>query len=232
MPVDDQAVDLIGMTPARRPARRETLRDLVRSTVTQRIMDGTYAPGERIIEMRLAEELGTSQGPVREAIRDLASMRLITHEPYRGARVLDITNHELAAAIPVRVQLEVLAVRLGMARLAEDVEPLRSRLEAMRAAAGEDDRYAFAANDAGFHGALVDAADNHVLRDAWDVTGAARLVLVTATRLDLDLAELAEAHVPILSAYEAGDAERAAGELKVHLPRYHVDAVAGLDSAG
>jgi DNA-binding GntR family transcriptional regulator len=57
------------------------------------------------------------------------------------------------------------------------------------------------------------------------VTGAARLVLVTATRLDLDLDELAEAHVPILAACEAGDVGRAAEELRRHLPRYHVEAV-------
>jgi DNA-binding GntR family transcriptional regulator len=211
------------MSPPRAPARRTMLRDEIRTVLTARIMDGTYGPGERLVEMRIAKEFGVSQSPVREAIRDLASLRLITHEPYRGTRVRALSLGELRAVVPVREALEVVAVRLGMARLSADLSPLRERLEAMRQAAAKGDRHAFAVNDAGFHASLVAAADNPVLRDAWEVVGAARHVFVTASRLDLDLGVLAETHVAIIAACARGDAEEAAAELHAHLRRYGLD---------
>ncbi len=197
-------------------------------------MDGTYAPGERLLEMRIASEFGVSQSPVREALRDLVSLRLIVYEPYRGTRVRTLDLDELRAVVPVREALEVLAVQLGIAALVEDPGELRARLEAMRLAATRGDRHAYAVNDEGFHASLVAAAGNPVLNDAWAVVGAARHVFVTASRLDLDLGVLAETHAPILAACERGDADEAGAELRVHLRRYGLGAEspASADSTG
>src|ERR671935_3263117 len=97
---------------------RPTLRDQIKDALLQRILHGTYAPGERIVEIRVAHEFGVSQAPVREALRELEILRLIVSEPFRGARVRDVTPEEIAQAYPVRAALEELAARLAAEALA------------------------------------------------------------------------------------------------------------------
>ena len=70
-------------------------------------------PGERLVETRIAQELGTSQAPVREALRDLELLRLVESEPFRGARVRPFGDSELVEIYPVRAVLEELAARLA-----------------------------------------------------------------------------------------------------------------------
>src|SRR3954447_6314261 len=96
---------------------RSVLRDQVKDVIVERILDGTYAAGERIVEMRVAEELGVSQAPVREALRELELLRLVVSEPCRGARVREITTDELAEISPGRAALEEVAARAAAPRL-------------------------------------------------------------------------------------------------------------------
>src|ERR671928_1603067 len=70
---------------------RAVLRDQIKDVLLQRILDGHYSPGQRIVETRVAEEFGVSQAPVREALRELEILRLVVSEPFRGARVRDVT---------------------------------------------------------------------------------------------------------------------------------------------
>ena len=85
---------------------RSVLREQIKEVIIQRILDGTYAPGDRVVELALVQELGVSQAPVREALRDLEAMRFIESEPYRGARVRQVTHKELTETYPVRAALE------------------------------------------------------------------------------------------------------------------------------
>ena len=72
---------------------------------------GELQPGERLVETRIAQELGTSQAPVREALRDLELLRLVESEPFRGSRVRAFGEDELIEVYPVRASLEELAAR-------------------------------------------------------------------------------------------------------------------------
>src|SRR6201989_3043758 len=90
---------------------RPMLRDQIKDAILERILAGDYAPGERIVETRIAQEFGVSQAPVREALRELEQMRFIVSEPFRGARVREVTKEELAEITPVRAALEELAAR-------------------------------------------------------------------------------------------------------------------------
>jgi DNA-binding GntR family transcriptional regulator len=157
---------------------------------------------------------------VREALRELESIGLVVHEPFRGARVRDQQPRELLDVFPVREALETLAVRLALPRLSRDASALRERLEGMRAAAGADDRNAFFGHDAGFHGAIVAAAKNTWLTDAYGAIAVDQHVFVMITRLRLDLAEVAESHVPLLEAIEAGELGPAVGEVRAHLAAF------------
>src|SRR5919107_2952392 len=107
--------------PAAAVVHRTMLRDQIKDVLMQRILDGVYGPGERIVETRVAEEFGVSQAPVREALRELELLRLVVSEPFRGARVRDVTAQELAEIYPVRAALEEVAARGAAAGLDGDV---------------------------------------------------------------------------------------------------------------
>lgn len=211
---------------------RKVLREQIRELLTARIFSGHYQPGERLVETRIATEVGTSQAPVREALRELENLGLVDHEPFKGTRVRDPRPEELLAVFPVREALETLAIKLATGRLAKDPSALRERLAGMRAAAKAGDAHGFIANDAGFHAAIVHAADNRPLLDAWNAIGVDRHAYVTITRLELELPEVAESHVPIMEALERGKAGEAAKEMRAHLAGFARQARADNDARG
>jgi DNA-binding GntR family transcriptional regulator len=210
--------------------KRAVLRDQVREWLAARIVNGQYEPGERLVETRIARDLGTSQAPVREALRELENMGLVVHEPYRGTRVRDQKPRELLDVFPVREALETVAVRLALPYLSTDASALHERLDNMRAAAQADDPHAFFTNDAGFHGAIVEAARNTWLTDAYNAIAIDQHVFVMITRLRLDLGEVAESHVPVLRAIETGKLGQAVREVRAHLAAFQRQARADQDS--
>jgi DNA-binding GntR family transcriptional regulator len=118
---------------------RTVLREQIKEILLERILRGELEPGERLVETRLARELGTSQAPVREALRDLQLLRLVESEPFRGARVRAVDDAALLPAFPVRAALEELAAREAARRADGDVAPLEREVEAMRRAAARGD---------------------------------------------------------------------------------------------
>jgi DNA-binding GntR family transcriptional regulator len=188
----------------------------IREILLERIFKGELQPGDRIIELQLANELGTSQAPVREALRELQSLGFVEHEPYRGTRVRRITEEELAEIFPVRAALEELAAQEAASRLNGRVEELEREFEAMRAAAGRKDLQDLAGHDARFHRLIVEAAENKVLLDLWKTLRVEARVVVTALKTDIDLDELAEMHRPLLEALAEGSPEKAGRALRYH----------------
>ena len=93
---------------------RGVLSDAVKERLLEGILDGTYPPGSRIVETRVARELGTSQAPVREALRDLEALGVVEISPFRGARVRRPSLDELLEAYVIRAELEALAARLAV----------------------------------------------------------------------------------------------------------------------
>src|SRR5947209_4717619 len=75
--------------------RRDCMRDQIRKELIKRIVDGTYRPGDRLVELQVAREFNTSQAPVREALRELEALRLVESETYRGTRVREISRREM-----------------------------------------------------------------------------------------------------------------------------------------
>ena len=195
---------------------RAVLGQQIREILLERIFKGELQPGDRIVELQLANELGTSQAPVREALRELQSLGFVEHEPYRGTRVRGITEEELAEIFPVRAALEELAAQEAASRLNGRVEELEREFEAMRAAAGRKDLQDLAGHDARFHRLIVEAAENKVLLDLWKTLRVEARVVVTALKTDIDLDELAEMHRPLLEALAEGSPEKAGRALRYH----------------
>ena len=154
---------------------RTVLREQVKDVLLERILRGELEPGERLVETRLARELGTSQAPVREALRDLELLRLVESEPFRGSRVRAVDDSQLLPVFPVRAALEELAASEA-ARNGSDVGALDDELESMREAAAAADWRTQIAHDVAFHRTMVELAGNE----------AAAAVLARARRRGLD----------------------------------------------
>jgi DNA-binding GntR family transcriptional regulator len=195
------------------------LREQVKGLLLGRILSGEYAPGERLVETRIAQELGTSQAPVREALRELESMRFIESEPFRGARVRAISLREILEVYPVRSALEEIAAREAVSRL-EDIGPLEQELDAMRSAAAVGDVTAQVEHDAGFHRLIVAAAGNATLLAIWDSLGIPGRTAVTFLKGSLTGREVVESHVPILRALRDREPEAAARRIREHFQNF------------
>ena len=93
------------------------LRDVVFNTLRQAILKGELAPGERLMEIQLAEKLGVSRTPIREAIRKLELEGLVLMIPRKGAEVAKISEKSLRDVLEVRRSLEELAIELACQRM-------------------------------------------------------------------------------------------------------------------
>jgi DNA-binding GntR family transcriptional regulator len=196
------------------------LREQVKDLLLERILDGTYAPGDRIVETRIAQELGTSQAPVREALRELESLRFVESEPFRGARVRAVSPEEMIEIYPVRAALEELAGRGAAIRLGGDVTALEAELQAMRAAARDGDIHRQVEHDVRFHRLIVESAGNATLVEVWTSLRIEARTIITLLKTQLEPAELVEMHVPIVEALRTGDPDRAGVVLREHLEHF------------
>lgn len=196
---------------------RMVLSDQVKDRLLEAILDGRYPPGARIVETRVARELGTSQAPVREALRDLEALGLVETTAFRGARVRHPSADELLEAFEVRAQLESLAARLALPRMtARDLDQLAGYLGEMRRAARAGDLHAEAVADALFHGRIVEIAGNAMLKRVWQRLEPFSRTYITLVAPGADRHRIADMHQPILDALRAGDAGRAGGALDYH----------------
>ena len=201
-----------------RPLRRTTLRDEIKDRIVERILDGTYGPGDRIVESQLATEFGTSQAPVREALRELEAMRFVETQPHRGARVRQVTTEELIQIYPVRAALEELAGRAAAVRLSEEqLSALADELAGMREAAEAQDLHAQLLHDVRFHELIVEASGNQVLIEVWRSLRVEAGTLFSVIRADSDLRMIAEMHRPVLQALQSRDPELAGKEMRAHI---------------
>lgn len=204
--------------PAVSGVSRTVLREQVKEFLLERILNGEYEPGERLVETRIAQELGTSHAPVREALRDLELLRMIESEPFRGARVREVTPQEIVEIYPVRAALEELAAREAASRIdPAAVLRLQVELEAMIRAARDGTLNEQVDHDVRFHKMIVEASGNRTLLEVWTSLRIETRTIITALKSGIDREELAERHRPILEALAGGDPDRAGRAVKEHL---------------
>src|SRR6476659_437965 len=128
---------------------RSVMREQIKELIIKRILEGTYQPGQRVVELQLVQELGVSQAPVREALRDLEAMRFIASEPYRGARVRKVSHKELTEPYPVLAALEELAGHMAAPTVDNNVlRMLETEIQNMLEAARRKDQHGLLVHDA------------------------------------------------------------------------------------
>jgi DNA-binding GntR family transcriptional regulator len=199
---------------------RTVLREQVKELLLGRIARGELGPGDPLVETRIAHELGTSQAPVREALRDLALLRLVDAEPFRSARVRRFSAKDVLDIYSVRAVLDDLAARRACKELAGDVRELERAMAAMRAAAAEGDRATLIVHDTAFHRKILDAAGNPALTQCWATLGVEAMLTLTIYRPRMDPVEVAESHVAILEALRSGRPASAGREARRHVEHY------------
>ena len=197
-------------------APRLLLREHVKETIMERILSGQYEPGQRLVETRLAREFETSQVPVREALRELESLRFVESEPFRGARVREVSHEELVEIYPVRSAIEEVAVRRATIELDGNVRELERHLGAMERAAADGDRHEQVRSDVDFHETIVDACGNSILGEVWRSLRIEGRTMVTTLSIGFELEKIAAIHEPILDAIRAKDPDAAAAAMRRH----------------
>ena len=140
------------------------LREVVFLTLRQAILKGELEPGERLMEVALANQLGVSRTPIREAIRKLELEGLVLMIPRRGAEVASITEKDMRDVLELRIALDAFSVKLACERLNDDnIEELKMANKEFEAAVVSKDLIRIAEADVKFHDIIYRLTDNQRL---------------------------------------------------------------------
>jgi DNA-binding GntR family transcriptional regulator len=196
---------------------RSVLAEQIKELLLEDILSGVYAPDSRIVETLLARELGTSQAPVREALRGLEALGVVELTPFRGARVRRPDRDELVEAYVVRSEIESLGARLGVPRISDrDIDELSDLAEQMHAAARAGDGRKVASADTAFHGLIVKLSGNATLTRVWRSLEPLSRTYMTLVVPGADPNWTADLHDPVLEALRRRDKRAVVRALKSH----------------
>jgi DNA-binding GntR family transcriptional regulator len=196
---------------------RSVLADQVKERLLEAILDGSYPPDSRIVETAVAKELGTSQAPVREALRGLEALGIVEITPFRGARVRRLDSAELLEAYVVRSAIEVLGARLAVARMTDDdVAQVLKTGERMQDAAKTGDARAVAVIDASLHEQIMQLSGNTTLLRVWRSLEPFSRTYITLAGPHSDPQWSASLHDPMLDAVRARDGEALVKAIERH----------------
>ncbi|MCY0878687.1 MAG: GntR family transcriptional regulator [Firmicutes bacterium] len=176
------------------------------NALRERIARGLLAPGTRINEAALAQELGISRGPLRESLRRLETEGLVEYVPHRGCVVRSYSRDSLWEVATLRSLLERYAADLALTRARSQLlAELRRQLGVMEAGARQGDWKAVIQGDFAFHEAMMRAAGHHLLLRHWLIIAEPIFQFISLQpQSSLDLRALAEGHAPLLDALESG----------------------------
>lgn len=207
---------------------RVPLRDQVAEAICNAILSGRIAPGDKIPEQMLAEQLGTSRVPVREAIRILESQGLVVARPKAGTFVARLSPAELDDSMRVRAALEELAVTQALARLSEPqwdrlCDSLEALIAGMRDALATEDAPQVVDLDYRWHSIVIEASSNRTLIRFWQSLGLRiRLVLFRRAADQFDAAGWEATighHCELLAAFRRRDPGECRAAVQYHVLR-------------
>ena len=197
----------------------ETIKDQIYQILRQRIMDGTLRPGEKIVEQDVADQLGVSRSPVREAIKQLIGDGLLCNIPNRGAFVKKLTTKEVQDTYDMRVLLEEYAITHIDPKLREEY---RKQLQKMKERIDKEienfSGWEYEMMDQDVHLMIIRLCGNQVIADTYDTLWGkvAFFRSISLMSKERQLSSLQE-HAMILSSILSGNDEKAQEVLDVHL---------------
>ena len=206
------------------------LRDVVFQTLRQAILRGKLQPGERLMEIHLAQQLGVSRTPVREAIRMLEQEGLVIRIPRKGAIVAEITKSDLEDVLEVRAALEELAVKKACRNISqEQLQELKKAAGKFAASLQKEDLMACAQADVAFHEIISAATENRrliqILNNIREQIYRYRLENLKDKSSH---ANLVEEHTAICRALEERSEEKASEAVRVHIEHQKISIMESL----
>lgn len=193
-------------------------------TLRKAILRGELTPGSRVVEQSIAELMGISRGPVREAIQQLASEGLLVIQPRRGAVVCTLDPHTAWEVQTLRGTLEAFAAELGFSRVRpEGLEYLESIITKMTECSQSNDLQGFADADLAFHGYIVRLSGHARLISTFATLDPllASICYTVVQELGVPLSSAPPRHQRIVDAFRSGDIHHTMDVLKAH---YNVQA--------
>ncbi|MBX6743907.1 MAG: GntR family transcriptional regulator [Acetobacteraceae bacterium] len=212
------------------PVQPRTMVEQAAEAIVAAAARGVFLPGDRLVEAEIARDLGISRVPVREALRLLESQGIVVSTPYKGMRLMQVTNEGVAALMRVRLALETLAVQEALRNPGgpERFAPLRQAAARYALAVEAGDPALTVASDEHFHGELCRASGNATLLAMWQSLARQLAVIWGLAQQNGTTANPVEEHRAILTALEQGDAQAATAALTDHInwhQRYDFEAV-------
>ena len=191
----------------------------IAGTLRSAIIAGRYEPGERLIETTLSSELGTSRGPVREALRQLENEGLVMSLPYRGAVVLGVSDDEVQGVlIPIRLTLERYSFTRALERLTDDdFAELGKQIWLMEEAGKADDLTKLVEADLSFHEIVITASGQLHTVQIWRTIAPRIRAYFYRYERSRSFEETVEEHRILLAALQTRDPEIALAQLERHI---------------
>ncbi|KUO68374.1 MAG: hypothetical protein APF77_24510 [Clostridia bacterium BRH_c25] len=209
---------------------KPTLRHGVSQSIRESIFNNELKPGDRIVETKIAKQLGVSQSPVREAIRELVLMGLIENKPFQGCFVKKLSKKDIKDAYKLRAYLEMLAAFEAAKNVTdEQLEKMESLLKRMRTTAEAGKVKAFVELDISFHKMIINIADNSLLENMWEMVNLAQWTFITTKISQRSLPDLANRHEEIYKSLKKRDSEEASKCIKAHIEELEEDVLSKID---
>jgi DNA-binding GntR family transcriptional regulator len=214
-----------------RPVKTQVLRHDVADSIRNAIASGTLKPGQRVLEVELAEQLGVSRLPIREAVRQLEHEGLLISTPHRGTFVAEATEADIREMFSLRRALETLAARLVAERAnPSEVKSLQKLVDEMRTASAKRDYGELFRIDTEFHTRLCTYAHHvrllkhwNLVYGQWQALDSLMDELPTLKALPdghpviAGLNHFADTHQALVDAIRAGDGELAEQTMRRHM---------------
>jgi DNA-binding GntR family transcriptional regulator len=195
---------------------RQSLTEQIKSILIDRIVEGILRPGDRLKELQIADEFGTSQAPVREAIRSLQALGYVEHIPHVGALIKTFSSKDIEEAHQVREALEGHCLILANIETTKLVAELTQHIETMHEAMLQGDIKTFSMADNLFHRTIVEFSGNQSMLDIWDSLKMQLQVIATIGEASMPLENLYALHPPIVASLKRKHREHAGRFLAEH----------------
>lgn len=201
---------------------RKSTSDRISEELRQMIIEGRLKPGEQLAEARIAELLDVSRAPVREALQQLVQQKLLVSARNKGVSVVSFTASDIWEIYDARCAIESHAagriIDGGPGARARASDALRAVLDRLRTALKQGDHRKISAADLDFHTALVAAAGNSRLVDAYSILSAQTLACINRLEIAIPSGEeLVDEHSVLIDALAAGEREALLKAINDHL---------------
>lgn len=189
------------------------------SALRASILEGDFEAGERLVERKIAHQMGISRGPVRDALLELEKEGLVVSNPHRGATVASFSASDIEEIYELRSLLEGYAARVAVEKATpRDLGQLEDIRDEMKVIAAAGDAAALVEKGLAFHREICRLSGKARLYSIWcSLASQVRLVLILAGQVFFDLEYVAKSDAPIVAAFRKKDPDLAERAIKGHM---------------